>query len=101
MATSLLIAFIIFFVAQACAERPDEPTMSALKEELSVPEWSSPNSNYCSWRGVTCNQSTQLVEKLELLRLGLRALLRMNWRRSRRKRRRDSKKRRRKRRFVF
>ncbi|XP_020257095.1 leucine-rich repeat receptor-like tyrosine-protein kinase PXC3 isoform X2 [Asparagus officinalis] len=72
MATSLLIAFIIFFIAQASAELPDEPTMAALKEELSVPEWSSPNSNYCSWRGVTCNQSTQLVEKLELSRLGLR-----------------------------
>ncbi|XP_022928692.1 leucine-rich repeat receptor-like tyrosine-protein kinase PXC3 [Cucurbita moschata] len=52
----------------------DEITMSAIREELQVLEWSSNISEYCSWKGVHCGLNHSMVEALDLSGHSLRGI---------------------------
>ncbi|KAF2289410.1 hypothetical protein GH714_035998 [Hevea brasiliensis] len=50
----------------------DKATVSVINEEIEVPGWGDNGTNFCNWRGITCNLNHLLVERLALPRLDLR-----------------------------
>ncbi|XP_022152231.1 leucine-rich repeat receptor-like tyrosine-protein kinase PXC3 [Momordica charantia] len=73
---SILLVFGVLSNFQSVgAEVDDQITMSAIREELQVPGWSSNISDYCSWKGVHCGLNHSLVETLDLSGHSLRGNL--------------------------
>ncbi|CAA6659149.1 unnamed protein product [Spirodela intermedia] len=69
--SSLVAAILVLRICPVRAQLADQQAMAVLHDALSVPDWGPRDSDYCSWRGVTCGGPNGTVEVLLLPHRGL------------------------------
>lgn len=69
---SFFLSLVVVISCSATGQPLDQPTMVALKKELSLPQWDLNNSSCCSWPGVACSTQNQTVEAIDLPHRNLR-----------------------------
>ncbi|KAG6771286.1 hypothetical protein POTOM_022634 [Populus tomentosa] len=77
MAFSCLVCLFLGFLSNSLlvtAQLDDQAILLAINRELGVPGWGANNTNYCKWAGISCGLNHSMVEGLDLSRLGLRGL---------------------------